>query len=105
MRFYYHWVFKFLKDNCIIVHYDVSPTRQRQSFFYCLLRHKIQIDTIHTYSVGELAGQEGRGGEGRCPCQLIFLLRCFLLPKIRGDAPSLDLPLYVYFIATPYKGF
>ena len=37
-------------------------------------------DTIHTYPVAE----PGVGG---------------------GGAPSLDPPMYTYFIATPYKGF
>ena len=40
-------------------------------------------DTIHTYPVAEL-GVGGGGG---------------------AVAPSLDPPMYTYFIATPYKGF
>ena len=91
MRLYYHSVFKFLK-------------RQSYNSTLCLLMHEIQIqysrDTIHTYPLAEL--KKGRG----LPCQLFFLLQFFFTQNRGGGGPpSLDPPLDICFIATPYKGF
>ena len=43
------------------------------------------------------------GGGGGVVCRAS--LSSFTHNKGGGGAPSLDPPLYAYFIATPYKGF
>ena len=65
-------------------------------------------DTIQTYSVVELAVGVGGGGVAllALPAYLPFALFSFTQNKGgMGIVPSLDPPMYTYFIATPYKGF